>query len=77
MNRDRIGGIWMQFSGKAKERWGTLTADPLAVADGIRDQAIGRIQEQCALTKQESDRQLEDFLKRNRNWWNPARRRAP
>jgi uncharacterized protein YjbJ (UPF0337 family) len=68
----------MQFSGKAKERWGKLTGNPLAIAAGKRDQAIGRVHQLCALTKRESDRQLEDFLKRNRNWWNlSARRRAP
>jgi uncharacterized protein YjbJ (UPF0337 family) len=25
MNRNRLHGIWKQFSGKVKEQWGTLT----------------------------------------------------
>ena len=68
MNRDRFRGIWKQFSGKVKERWGRLTDDPLALAAGTRDRLAGRIQEQHGLSKQEADRQLEDFMTRNRNW---------
>ena len=74
MNRDRIHGSWQQFSGKVKQRWGTLTDDPLAVAAGRRDRLSGRIQEQRGIAKQEADRQLEAFMSRNRNWWNLSRR---
>ena len=74
MNRDRIHGIWRQFSGKVKEHWGTLTDDPLAVAAGTRDRFAGRIEEQTGILKQEADRQLEDFMRRNRRWWDLSRR---
>ena len=37
--------------------------DPLAVAAGARDQLAGRIQEQCGISKQQGDRQLEDFMR--------------
>ncbi|HLX80638.1 MAG TPA: CsbD family protein [Burkholderiales bacterium] len=69
MNRDRLGGIWKQFSGKAKQHWGALTGDPLAVAAGDRDRIFGRVQEQRGISKQEADRELEDFMSRNRDWW--------
>jgi uncharacterized protein YjbJ (UPF0337 family) len=70
MNRDRLQGICLQFSGRLKEHWGKLNEDPRAVAAGTRDQLAGRIQEQRGLSRQDADRQLEDFMRRNRNWWN-------
>ena len=73
MNQDRFHGIGKQFSGKVKEQWGTLTADPLAVAAGARDRLVGRIQEQRGISKEKADRQLEDFMSRNRNWWDLSR----
>jgi len=74
MNRDRLHGIWKQFGGKVKEQWGTLTGDPLMVAAGTRDRLLGSMQEQRGLSKQEADRQLRDFMRRNRNWWDLSRR---
>ena len=68
MNRDRWLGIWKQFMGKMKERWGTVTDDPFAIDAGARDQLLGKIQEQRGASKEEADRQLTDFMKRNRNW---------
>ena len=69
MNRDRLGGNWKQFSGRVKQQWGALTGDPLAAAAGTRDRILGGIQEQRGISRQEADRQLEDFMNRNRNWW--------
>jgi uncharacterized protein YjbJ (UPF0337 family) len=68
MNRDRRDGLWKQVQGKLKQRWGMLTGDPLAVAAGARDLLDGRHQEQRGVSKQAADRQLEDFLSRNREW---------
>ncbi len=69
MNRDRRYGIWKQLQGKARRLWGMLTNDPLAIASGAHDQLEGRNREQRGISKQEADRQLEDFMNRNRNWW--------
>jgi uncharacterized protein YjbJ (UPF0337 family) len=70
MNRDRLQGICQQVSGRLKQQWGTLNGDLRAVADGTRDRLAGRIQEQRGISKQEADQQLQDFMRRNRNWWN-------
>jgi uncharacterized protein YjbJ (UPF0337 family) len=70
MNRDRVQGIGRQFIGGLKQRWGRFCDDPGAVAAGTRERLAGRIQEQRGASKERSDRQLEDFLRRNRNWWN-------
>lgn len=69
MNRDRLQGNWKQISGKLQEHWGALTDDPLTAAAGRRDRLAGRVLEQRGISKQQADRQLEDFLVRNRNWW--------
>ena len=69
MNQDRIHGICMQFGGNLKEQWGKLTRDPFAVAAGKNDRFAGRVLEQRGIAAQESDRQLEEFMRRNRNWW--------
>jgi len=69
MNQDRFAGIWMQFKGKVKGRWGELTNDPLAVTAGAREQLAGRIQEGYGISKDMAARQLKDFQHRNRNWY--------
>ena len=69
MNRDRFQGVCMQFRGSLKKQWGGLFRNPRAVAAGKSDQFAGRILEQRGLSSQEANRQLEDFMRRNRNWW--------
>ena len=69
MNRDRIEGVGRQLAGRLLGRWGTLTRNADAIAAGTQAQLLGRIQEQRGLSKQAAERQLEDFMRRNRNWW--------
>lgn len=76
MNQDRfhgLHGVWKLFSGNVKEQWGTLIDDPFATAAGTRDLITARIQKQRGISKKEADRQLADFVNRNRNWWNLSR----
>jgi uncharacterized protein YjbJ (UPF0337 family) len=65
MNEDRIRGSWKQVKGKVKEKWGKLTDDDLDVIAGKRDQLLGRIQERHGIAKDEAERQVEDFERRN------------
>jgi len=67
MNLDRLYGICMQFRGKVKQKWGAMTGDVGAVAAGTRDRLFGGIQEQRGISKRESEQQLDDFMRRNRN----------
>ena len=69
MNLDRLQGSWQQLSGKFQEHWGSLTDDPHAVAAGRRDRLAGRVLEQRGISKQQAERQLQEFLIRHRNWW--------
>lgn len=68
MNRDRLEGKWKQFSGSVREQWGRLTDNRLRVIAGKHDQLAGRYQEQYGITKEEGERQLSEFLRRNRDW---------
>lgn len=68
MNRERIKGKWKQFSGALREYWGELIADRRCVDDAKRDQCAGRAQELYGVNKEESQRELRDFLHRNRRW---------
>jgi uncharacterized protein YjbJ (UPF0337 family) len=65
MNKDRIEGNWKQFKGKVKEQWGKLTDDDLDVVAGKRDQLVGRIQERHGVSKDEADKQVKDWEKKN------------
>ena len=68
MNRDLVEGSWKQFSGKLKEQWGKLTQDDSCVESGRRDQLAGSMQVRHGLSKVEAERQVSDFLQRNRDW---------
>ncbi|EGV36734.1 CsbD family protein [Neisseria weaveri] len=65
MNWDQIEGKWEQFVGKAKEKWGELTDDDWKVAEGKRDQLAGKIQERYGYTKEQAEKELDDWLNDN------------
>jgi uncharacterized protein YjbJ (UPF0337 family) len=69
MNWNRIEGNWKQFKGKAKEQWGKLTDDDLDVVSGKRDQLVGRIQERYGIAKDEANRQIDEWAKRDEEYW--------
>jgi uncharacterized protein YjbJ (UPF0337 family) len=64
MNWDRIEGNWKQFKGKWKEQWGKLTDDQLDVIAGKRDVLIGKVQEAYGISKDEAERQVAEWEKR-------------
>ena len=74
MNQDRLQGICKQLGGTLMECWGALSRDPAAAAAGRRGRLAGRIQELRGISKQNADRQIEDFMSRNRNWTNISKR---
>ena len=65
MNWDQVEGNWKQFKGKVKSQWGKLTDDQLDVIAGKRIELAGRIQEAYGITKDEAERQIEQFEKLN------------
>lgn len=63
MNWDQIKGNWKRFKGNVRERWGKLTDDDLAVAEGNREQLEGRIQERYGITKEEAKREVDEWMR--------------
>jgi len=68
MNRDRVEGNWKQLRGNLREQWGKLLGNESGVDAGRRDQLAGSIQVRQGISKEEIERQLSDFLDRNRDW---------
>lgn len=63
MNWDIIEGKWNQVKGSVKEKWGDLTDDDLAEMNGKREKLQGKLQEKYGWTKEEAERELDDFFK--------------
>ena len=69
MNKDEIGGNWKQFKGTVKEKWGKLTDDDMTVIEGKRDQLVGKIQERYGYAKDQAEKEVGDWEKRNDYRW--------
>ena len=61
VNWDQIKGSWKQFTGNIQEHWGELTDDDIQEAKGERRQLVGKIQERYGITKEEAERQVDDW----------------
>jgi uncharacterized protein YjbJ (UPF0337 family) len=64
MNWDQVTGNWKQFKGKVREKWGELTDDELTVIAGKRDQLAGLLQERYGYSKDQAEREINDFSQR-------------
>ncbi len=62
MNWDQIQGKWKEMSGHMQQKWGKLTDDDLQLVRGDRRELAGRIQNKYGVTKEEADRQIDDWL---------------
>lgn len=51
--KNKIKGNWKDLRGKLKEKYGQLTDDDLAYAEGQEDQLIGRLQKRLGQTQEE------------------------
>lgn len=63
MNSDIIEGKWEQIKGDVQAKWGDLTNDELDQIEGNRKKLVGKIQEKYGKTKEEAERELEEFEK--------------
>lgn len=68
MNLDLVEGNLKRYCGILKEQWGKLVHSDFGVYAGKRDQLDGSIQVRHGNSKQEAERQVRDFLHRNRDW---------
>jgi uncharacterized protein YjbJ (UPF0337 family) len=66
MNADQIEGNWKQLKGKMREKWGKLTDSDWEQVAGKKDQLLGRLQERYGYTREQAERDYEDFDRANR-----------
>jgi uncharacterized protein YjbJ (UPF0337 family) len=64
MNQDTIQGQWKQLAGSIRERWGKLTNDDLAVAEGNAEYLAGKLQQRYGIARDEAEAQVREFEKR-------------
>ena len=67
MNKDTLEGDWKMLKGKAKETWGKITDDDFDKIAGKRDQLSGHIQKQYGITKDDAEKQIDDWSKKNKS----------
>jgi uncharacterized protein YjbJ (UPF0337 family) len=64
MNWDQIQGKWKQARGDLQKQWGKLTNDDFDMIEGDRKKFVGKIQERYGITKEEAERQVDDWVGR-------------
>lgn len=62
MNWDIIKGQWGQLKGEARKQWGKLTDDEWDQIAGERSKLTGRLQEHYGWTREQAEREMEDFF---------------
>lgn len=67
MNKERFAGLCLQMAGKMNEAWGKWSGDSRRLADGRRDQVIGKTRQVGAIEREQADRQLAEFHNHRRN----------
>lgn len=65
MNWDVVEGNWKQLKGKAREQWGKLTDDEFDQIAGKRDAFIGKVQEKYGYTRDEAEKNIDDWAARH------------
>ena len=66
MEWNRIEGDWKHFTGTAQRKWNLLTEDHLGAIAGRREQLSGKLQELYGLTREATERQIDQWLKDQR-----------
>ncbi|WP_136683230.1 CsbD family protein [Falsirhodobacter xinxiangensis] len=64
MNWDQIAGKWKELKGQARQKWGDITDDDFDRAAGKRDEIVGLVQQRYGRTKEEAEREVDDFFGR-------------
>ncbi|SHN14761.1 Uncharacterized conserved protein YjbJ, UPF0337 family [Cyclobacterium lianum] len=54
----KLKGNWNELKGKLKAKYGELTDDDLAYAEGQEDQLIGRLQKKTGAAKEDLEKML-------------------
>jgi len=63
---DELKGKWKQHVGAAKIAWGKLTEDEILQSEGQQQKLAGLLQERYAITRDEAEKQVEDFIHKHK-----------
>jgi uncharacterized protein YjbJ (UPF0337 family) len=66
MNSDQIEGTWKQVKGKMREKWGKLTDNDWEQVAGKKDQLLGKLQERYGYTREQAERDYDDWDRANK-----------
>ena len=61
MNWDQVQGSWKQFKGQVKQKWGDLTDDEIDRVEGRQEELAGLIQKKYGKTREEAQREVDDW----------------
>lgn len=64
MNWDQVAGKWKEIKGQARQKWGEITDDDFDRAAGKREEIVGLVQQKYGRTKEEAEREVDDFISR-------------
>ena len=65
MNEHTLKGDWNQLKGSVKQKWADLTDDDLTHIEGSRDKLVGRVQERYGHSKEDAEREVDDWRSSN------------
>lgn len=66
LSMDEVKGKWKQQIGSAKIAWGKLTDDEILETEGHAQKLTGLVQERYAITREAAEKQVTDFLDKNK-----------
>jgi uncharacterized protein YjbJ (UPF0337 family) len=61
MERDAWAGKWHQIKGKVVQAWGELSGDEVDWINGRKEQLVGKLQEKYGYSREEAERQVDEF----------------
>ena len=61
MTNLQIKGSWNAVKGKLKQKYGQLTDDDLAFAEGKEDELLGRLQQKLGKSKEDLRKEIESL----------------
>jgi uncharacterized protein YjbJ (UPF0337 family) len=76
MNTDTMQGKWKQMKGAVKQRWGKLTDDDLTALSGKKDELVGKLQERYGYTREQAERDADDWATKSSHQWDDEARSA-
>ena len=69
MDWNRVEGNWKQLRGRAKQQWGKLTDDDLALVAGRREELAGKVQERYGIARDAARKQVDEWANKADDSW--------